>query len=201
MFSEKQGRGRKVSWSKSSVSSEEPGRNSGKKISEASASDSRKKQDKKGVGKKVSEASTSDNQKKKASEKNVSEDQERKASEGKRTSEEHAKKASYISKKYFPFRRRRTSEVKPNLSAKTKSSEGKSKGASDNCQKKQTLLTTLKVKQIWKKKEITEPSVQPPVQPTTNSSSVPSKMMLKKFTYNDANGKPKTTWAWVPIRN
>ncbi|KAD4888068.1 hypothetical protein E3N88_20141 [Mikania micrantha] len=127
MFSEKQGRGRKESWS------------------------NRKKQDKKGFGKKLSEASTSDNQNKKASEKNVSEDQERKAFEGKRTSEAHAKKASYKPKKSFPFGRRRTSEVKPNWSAKTKSSKGKTKGASDDCQKKQTLLTISKVQQLWKK--------------------------------------------------
>ncbi|KAD6119830.1 hypothetical protein E3N88_11101 [Mikania micrantha] len=75
-----------------------------------------------------------------------------------------------------------------------------SKDAFDDCQKKQTQPTTLKVKQIWKKKEITEPFVQSPVQPPTNSSFVPPKMMLKKFTYNDANGKPKTTWAWeIPL--
>ncbi|KAD5803599.1 hypothetical protein E3N88_14959 [Mikania micrantha] len=124
MFSEKQGRGRKESWSMSSSSSKEQGRNPVKKVSEASTSNSWKKQDKKGFGKKVSEASTSENQNKKASEKN-----------------------------------------------------------------------------IWKKKEIAEPSVQPPVPPKTSTLSVPSKMMSKKFTYNDANGKPKTIWAWVPIRN
>ncbi|KAD5961135.1 hypothetical protein E3N88_12608 [Mikania micrantha] len=82
---------------------EEPERNSRKKESEASTSDSRKKQDKKGFGKKGSEESTSENQNRKASEKNVSEDQERNASEGKRTSEAHAKKASYKPKKSFPF--------------------------------------------------------------------------------------------------
>ncbi|KAD5960963.1 hypothetical protein E3N88_12436 [Mikania micrantha] len=142
IVSKKQRKGGKETWRKSSVSSEEPGRNSRKKISEASTSDSRKKQAK-----------------------------------------------------------RRTSEVKPNWSAKTKSLEEKTKNASDDCQKKQTFPTTSKVKQIWKKKAIDEPSVQPPVPPTTSTSSVPPKMMSKKFTYNDANGKPKTTWAWESKSN
>ncbi|KAD5507482.1 hypothetical protein E3N88_15185 [Mikania micrantha] len=170
-FSKTQGRGRKKSWSKSSVSSEEQGRKLVKKVSEASTSDNHKKQGKK-------------------------------SSEGKKASEAHAKSASDKLKKSQSFgRRRRTSEKKTQLSTKTKPSEGKAKGASDGCQKKQAHPTTSKVKQIWKKKETTEPTVQPPISPAANSSSVPPRMMSKKFVYNDANGKPKTTWAWVPIRN
>ncbi|KAD5507725.1 hypothetical protein E3N88_15428 [Mikania micrantha] len=109
--------------------------------------------------KKISEASTSDNRRK----------QNKKASEGKKASEAHAKKASNKPKKSYPFGRR-TSEEKSHLPAKTKSSEGKAKSASDVCQKKQALLITSKVKQIWKKKETAEPTVQPPIPSATNSS-------------------------------
>ncbi|KAD6454672.1 hypothetical protein E3N88_09378 [Mikania micrantha] len=128
MLSEKQGRGRKESWSKSSSSSEEKGRNSAKKASEASTSDSRKKQHQKASRKKISEA------------------KEKRASDGKRTSEAHAKKAFYKPKRSFPFGRR-SSEEKPHLPSKTKSSEGKGKVASDDYQRKQNPPSTHKVKQ------------------------------------------------------
>ncbi|KAD5960508.1 hypothetical protein E3N88_11980 [Mikania micrantha] len=104
MFSETQGRGRKKSWSKSSVSLEELGRNLAKKASEASTSDSRKKQNQRAS--------------------------EKMASEGKRISEAHAKKSSYKPKKAYSFGRR--------------TSEGKTKTASDDCQKHKKFLQSLK---------------------------------------------------------
>ncbi|KAD4180043.1 hypothetical protein E3N88_28634 [Mikania micrantha] len=85
ILSETQRRGRKKSWSKSSVSSEEPERKSIKKVSEASTSNNWKKQNKKASRKKASEA------------------KERKASDGKGTSEAHKNKASNKQKKRFSF--------------------------------------------------------------------------------------------------
>ncbi|KAD7477570.1 hypothetical protein E3N88_00706 [Mikania micrantha] len=101
--------------------------------------------------KKQSEANTSDERKGKS----------RKSSEAKKASEAHAKVASDKHKKSHHFGRRRTSKDKPHLKAKTKPSEEKAKVASDGCQKKQALPTTSKIKKIWKKKETSEPTVQP----------------------------------------
>ncbi|KAD6453313.1 hypothetical protein E3N88_08018 [Mikania micrantha] len=139
---ETQRRGRKKSWSKSSVSSVEPERKSVKKVSEASTSNNWKKQNKKASGKKALEA------------------KERRASDGKGTSKAHEKKASNKQKKPFSFGRR--------------PSEGKEKVASDDYQRKQSLPTTHKVKQVWKKKESTD---QPSLLSEASTSSVPPRMI------------------------
>ena len=136
--------------------------------------------------KRASEASTSSNRKKQnknASEKKASEAKKKEASERKGTSEAHQRNAFNKQKRSSVFGRR--------------SSEGKRKTASDDHQKKPSLPTTQKA-QVWKKKESSD---KPSPTSEASTSSVPPRMMSKKFTYNDANGKPKTTWAWVPIRN
>ncbi|KAD4386311.1 hypothetical protein E3N88_26480 [Mikania micrantha] len=123
----------------------------------------------------------------------------RKSSEAIGTLEAHVKSASDNTKNSHHFGRRK-SEEKSHLKTKSKPSEEKAKVASDGSQKKKIPSTVPKVKKVWKKKETSELTVQP-IGPSAGSSSVPPKMISKKFSYNDENGKPKTTWAWVPIRN
>ncbi|KAD7477947.1 hypothetical protein E3N88_01083 [Mikania micrantha] len=130
--SKSQGIGRKNSWSKSSTSSEEQRRNPVKKVSEASTSNNRKKQNKK------------------ASEKNAFEAKKKEASERKGTSEAHQRNA-FNKQKKSSFFGRRASEAK-----KREASDRKGKVASDDYQKKQSLPTTQKTKQAWKKKELTD---------------------------------------------
>ncbi|KAD3068043.1 hypothetical protein E3N88_35923 [Mikania micrantha] len=129
-----------------------------------------------------SKSSTSSGEQGRKPFKKASEVKTKEAFDRKGTSEAHKKKAFNKQKKPCSFGRR--------------PSEGKV--ASDDYQKKQSLPTTQKAKQVWKKKESTD---KPSFPSEASTSSVPPRMMSKKFTYNDANGKPKTTWAWVPIRN
>ncbi|KAD5802432.1 hypothetical protein E3N88_13792 [Mikania micrantha] len=163
---------------RSRISSKLQGR--GRKNSWSKTSTSSEEQRRNPV-KKVSEASTSDNRKKqnkKASEMNTSEAKKREASDRKGTSKDHKRKVSNKQEKTFSFGRR--------------PSEGKGKVASDDYQRKQSLPTTQKAKQVWKKKESTD---KPSLTSEATTSSVPPRMMSKKFTYNDANdGYVFTFW-------
>ncbi|KAD7477748.1 hypothetical protein E3N88_00884 [Mikania micrantha] len=148
--SKSQGRGRKNSWSKSSTSSEEQRINPVKKVSEASTSNNRKKQNKK------------------ASEKNAFEAKKKEASERKGTSEAHQRNA-FNKQKKSSFFGRRASEAK-----KREASDRKGKVASDDYQKKQSLPTTQKTKQAWMKKESTD-KPSPTSEAATSSGQQESK--------------------------
>ncbi|KAD4385314.1 hypothetical protein E3N88_25482 [Mikania micrantha] len=78
-----------------------------------------------------------------------------------------------------------------------RSSKACHKSTSDEKIKKPNpFMSTRKGNMTWTRKES-----EPPLTSSTSASSVLPNLHLKHFTYYDAEGKPKTTMAWVPKRH